>query len=601
MGLWRTLLRSVGSLRLAVVLMALLLCALIAGTLCESARGTAAAQAWVYHAPWFMGLLGLLAANVLAAMLVRVPFRRDQTGFVITHVGILVTLAGSLVTYRWGERGWLNLAEGGSSSQMVTSRQVISVESGGSLHQIPLKLNPSHPGRGLPRRLATVSGIEFTAQRYLPNSRWQGGYRPASPPAPPAVSLVLSHQGVEVTRWLSTASESSRVVQVGGIPVSLNVADTPGEAGHVAVADPAADAEPTSGRDGTSTSIPAALPGKGRLIIELDGASWTVNVTIGADEPVSLGDTGLAVRTVNYLPHAVVGPGGSVVNQSDRPVNPMVVYEIICPAGTERRMAFARFPQFSDMHGKRRKYPELSVRLEAPTESEQPTKLDLVLGPGADMRFVLRLADRPAVHGPVVVGEPLAADVLGFDLRVQQILPHARAMDEPQALPFDPKRDTEGASPSLQVLLRRDDAEQSVWLPFGRGRTLELDDGVSLELTFGQQRRALPFRVQLEEFAIDHYPGTQRPAMFRSRVVLTDAQRGVEVRKAIEMNDPLGYREFVLHQSSYHTDGMQTVSVLGVSRDPGWAIVLVGYVMLMLGMAVTLGTRVRRRGRQGGR
>ena len=111
MGLWRTLLRSLGSLRLAVVLMALLLCALIAGTLWESARGTAAAQAWVYHAPWFIGVLGLLAANVLAAMLVRVPFRGDQTGFVITHVGILVTLAGSLITYRWGERGWLNLAE----------------------------------------------------------------------------------------------------------------------------------------------------------------------------------------------------------------------------------------------------------------------------------------------------------------------------------------------------------------------------------------------------------------------------------------------------------------------------------------------------------
>jgi len=599
MGLWRTLLRSVGSLRLAVVLMALLLCALIAGTLCESARGTAAAQAWVYHAGWFIGLLGLLAANVLAAMLVRVPFRRDQTGFVITHVGILVTLTGSLITYRWGERGWLNLVEGSSSSQMVTSCQAVSVESDGSLQEFPLKLNPSKPSRGLPRRLATIFGVEFTAQRYLPNSRWDDGYQPASPPAPAAVSLVLSYQGVEVTRWLSTASESSRVVQVGGIPVSLRVADMPGEAGEVEGAQPTADAESTSAREAISTSIPAALSGKGRLIIEVDGMSWTVNVTIGADEPTSLGDTGLAVRTVNYLPHAVVGPGGSVTNQSDRPVNPMVVYEIIGPAGAERRMAFARFPHFSDMHRRHHTYPELSARFEAPAELQQPTGVELVLAPGGDMRFVLRLADRPAVHGPVVVGEPLAADVLGVDLRVEQILPHARAADEPQALPYDPKRDAEGASPSLQVLLRRDDAEQSVWLPFGRGRTVEVDD-VSLELTFGQQRTTLPFRVQLEEFAIDHYPGTQRPAMFRSRVVLTDAQRGVEVRKAIEMNDPLDYREFMLHQSSYHTDGKQTVSVLGVSRDPGWTIVLVGYVMLMLGMAVTLGTRVRRRLRQDG-
>ena len=128
---------------------------------------------------------------------------------------------------------------------------------------------------------------------------------------------------------------------------------------------------------------------------------------------------------------------------------------------------------------------------------------------------------------------------------------------------------------------------------------MELGDD-SLELTFGQQSRMLPFRVRLEEFAIDRHPGTQQPAMFRSRVVLTDAQRGVEVRKAIEMNDPLAYRNFDLYQSSYRTDGSQTVSVLGVSRDPGWSVVLVGYVMLMVGMAVTLGTRVRQRTRQAG-
>ncbi|MFQ6048361.1 MAG: hypothetical protein ACE5K7_03245, partial [Phycisphaerae bacterium] len=70
---------------------------------------------------------------------------------------------------------------------------------------------------------------------------------------------------------------------------------------------------------------------------------------------------------------------------------------------------------------------------------------------------------------------------------------------------------------------------------------------------------------------------------------------GVQLHKAIEMNDPLRYRSFDLWQSSYRTQGRQTVSVLGVSRDPGWPVVLVGYLMLMVGMSITLATRVRSR------
>ena len=592
MGFWRTLLRFLGSARLAVILMGVLVCALIAGTLWESARGAAAAQAGVYHAPWFIALLGLLSVNVLAAMLLRVPFRRSQTGFVITHVGILVTLGGSLITYHWGERGWLNLAQGDSSNQMVTSRQVLSVESGGSVRECLVKVHPTAPGRGLPRRLAEAHGTELVLQRYLPNSRWQEGYEPAEPPAPSAVRLVLSHQGAQVTRWLSTASAPSRVAQVGSVPVSLRL----GEAADVKAAQAPADSGSPLDRSEVSTWAPSALPDKGRLLVELEGASWTLAVADGTSEPVALGDTGLSVRIVEYMPHVVVGPGGSVANESDRPVNPMVVYETIGPDGAERGMAFARFPGFSKMHQRQSKYPALDVRFEAPAVQNIAGGLEFTLMPGGQMRFVLRAPGVPDVSGTVVVGEPLASDELGVDLRVEQVLPYARAVAEPQPLPYDPKRDGEGASPSIQVLLRRDGVQQSVWLPFGRSRTVELGGDV-LGLTFGQQRRMLPFRVRLEEFAIDRYPGTQQPAMFRSRVVLTDAQRGVEVRKAIEMNDPLAYRDFDLYQSSYRTDGAQTVSVLGVSRDPGWWIVLVGYVMLMLGMAVTLGTRVRRRGR----
>ena len=57
---------------------------------------------FVYGTGWFTALAVLLAVNVLAALLVRFPWKRRQTGFVLTHVGLLVLLLGCLLTRRRG-------------------------------------------------------------------------------------------------------------------------------------------------------------------------------------------------------------------------------------------------------------------------------------------------------------------------------------------------------------------------------------------------------------------------------------------------------------------------------------------------------------------
>ena len=45
-------------------------------------------------------------------MLIRIPWRRRQTGFVVTHLGILVLLAGCLLTQRAGIEAQLPIFEG---------------------------------------------------------------------------------------------------------------------------------------------------------------------------------------------------------------------------------------------------------------------------------------------------------------------------------------------------------------------------------------------------------------------------------------------------------------------------------------------------------
>ena len=102
----------------------------------------------------------------------------------------------------------------------------------------------------------------------------------------------------------------------------------------------------------------------------------------------------------------------------------------------------------------------------------------------------------------------------------------------------------------------------------------------------------LPFAIRLDVFEIDVYPGTERPAMFRSRVHVLDAARGAPTPAVIEMNKPLSYGGFRFFQSSYRMDLKPPMTILSVSRDPGQPIVFAGYALLVAGMIVVFATRL---------
>lgn len=101
----------------------------------------------------------------------------------------------------------------------------------------------------------------------------------------------------------------------------------------------------------------------------------------------------------------------------------------------------------------------------------------------------------------------------------------------------------------------------------------------------------LPFSIRLDAFEIDTYPGTRRPAMFRSRVVVLDPATG-ERPAIIEMNRPLAHGGWSFFQSSYQIRDGREMSILSVSRDPGQLPVFVGYTLLVAGMIVVFSTRL---------
>lgn len=106
---------------MASVVIALIALVLGWATWLESRWGTAAVQFGVYQATWFALLLGLLGLNVLSAALVRFPWRKKQTGFLLVHAGILLLLVGCWLTRQGGVDGQMSLFEGQGSSTVLES------------------------------------------------------------------------------------------------------------------------------------------------------------------------------------------------------------------------------------------------------------------------------------------------------------------------------------------------------------------------------------------------------------------------------------------------------------------------------------------------
>ena len=106
--------RFLASLKLAVISLCSLAAALAVGTFFERSYGTPAAQDYVYQSTWFAVLLAFLATNILCAALIRFPWKRRQTGFVITHLGLLVLIFGSYFSFKTADEGMVVLLEGDS-------------------------------------------------------------------------------------------------------------------------------------------------------------------------------------------------------------------------------------------------------------------------------------------------------------------------------------------------------------------------------------------------------------------------------------------------------------------------------------------------------
>jgi cytochrome c-type biogenesis protein CcsB len=110
-----------GSTRVAIVLLTVILVVLAAGTIVESARGSETALRLVYLSGWFRALLFLFALNLACSLVDLWPWGRGRTGYVLTHGAMLLVLAGAILTDRLKIEGRLEIWEGEERAAMTVA------------------------------------------------------------------------------------------------------------------------------------------------------------------------------------------------------------------------------------------------------------------------------------------------------------------------------------------------------------------------------------------------------------------------------------------------------------------------------------------------
>ncbi|MBL1244282.1 MAG: cytochrome c biogenesis protein CcsA [Sulfurimonas sp.] len=134
-------------------------------------------------------------------------------------------------------------------------------------------------------------------------------------------------------------------------------------------------------------------------------------------------------------------------------------------------------------------------------------------------------------------------------------------------------------------------------LVYGKKGTISIPtdtliNGVKVGVSYGAKDISIPFKIHLNDFELDRYPGSMSPASYASEVTLIDEEEGVNIPYRIFMNNILEHRGYRFFQASYDRDEGGTI--LSVNHDPGTLPSYLGYLLLAIGMFWSLVSKKHR-------
>ncbi|MGC9330018.1 MAG: cytochrome c biogenesis protein ResB, partial [Candidatus Hinthialibacter sp.] len=231
-NLLHSIFRFLASLKLAVILLVGFVILLSIATFYESSASTEAAQRLIYKAAWFDFLLFLLGLNVFCAAMIRFPWKKHQAGFVITHLGIIIILIGSLITRHFGVEGQLVLQEGQTSDSILINESVFTVSA--PRLNARQEYDPWFMDQGVPRGKELRyelkdAGVVCYVDDYLFNPRLIERVANDNPRPNPAVQIAF-HQPDQpegaMKEWLFADSSLRNQLNLGMVVIEFRQVQT---------------------------------------------------------------------------------------------------------------------------------------------------------------------------------------------------------------------------------------------------------------------------------------------------------------------------------------------------------------------------------------
>lgn len=572
-ALWSWVLKVLGSLQLAVVLIVVLAVVLAWATIVESSHGREYAQWFVYGSHWFVGLLGLLGINILAATMARFPWRK-RIPFLVTHAGLLILLFGSIQTFMSGMEGQLTVVEGESADALMIPSQtrftaVWPERREGRAAAFILRPGPIDWADGKTLDLGELNGVGLRMLKYLRHARVEQTWVQDD-----------SHEGTPVLQFALHGSD--------GIPVHDHwlIAE---QFGGIYTMGPATfqfqRLTSATMLDDFLNPLTEDLGEMGILSIHYDDDVKRVDVKEHLGEAIALEGTDVSVEIKEYLPNAMPSENAEFISKGDEASNPMLEILIHRPDSDKpiRQIAFAKHPllNFDGIHGWTSPvkfwFHHPASASEAATEFVQTPEGKLYCRTSIDGKY--------QSHGEIAIGEkvPVAA---GFYVSVLQHLASAREQVTFNSVASN-SRDAKGAEAAVLLEVQAGGEAEQLWLqrqdPTYGFRTIATPEG-SLAIGFGYEQLPLDFSVELLEFQRSKNPGRMGDASFKSLVRLVDQQEGIDDKTEISMNSPLTHGKYTFYQSSFQElPSGKEASVFTVAYDPGRFLKYLGSLMICVG------------------
>ncbi len=531
-----------------------------------SAAGAFEILRWrdIFHSFPFAGLTGLTCASLVLVVATRRPRTMRTWGAVLSHVGIVIVCAGATLGVFHGFKGKVTLREGDSTRSFLATNP------------------PRLAGQKLPLGF-TLTLDEFELLSYEADVRLQIVDPHAKPPQL-LLNVDLESERAEVDAALAGAGmklleywpehrqrlvvEPSEEGEKGVPALSLRAADSKelGAAWLFATGRAEENALPPHGpgprlvfhwQESAAKAWVERLGGgeQERHIVKLGGAK-ELNVTPGESYELEGGGSFLVVRA--FKDFMFDTNTKKAAERSDRPNNPALEVQLRDAEGETvgKRFLFASFPDF---HGAERK------------------------GPGAAMSYVYRGGERARPEEWVAVGEKGELWRLDKGEVAERLSLGPGTRFSLGEQPFEVATLHASARATKEDTTRSEEPKNPVVL-------LELRDGKRAYLAAGRSLRMGGTHV-LRLFK------QEEPKDFLS-TLLAMGSGMPEVRKRIEVNDPLEYGGLSIYQSDYDPRDL-TLSGFQIVRDPGLWLAYGGLLVSLLGvcLVVVAGSPLRSRSR----